>query len=119
MPRTCESPDNERADGNNFHHHECALGSTSALDPQAVDNSEESQSSCAHHPVSRAPTCEVEDVTREGYRNGRHAPGLNHQQENPSVQKCDGRMISLAQVRILTTHSRQGSGEFGPDQSTP
>ena len=55
-------------------------------------------------------------ISRKGDRDCRHAAGLHHQQQRPSIQKRDGRMIRLAQVRILAAEIRPEHRQLGIDE---
>lgn len=61
---------------------------------------------------------QLKKVLRKDYRYRRHAAGLNYQQERPPVKKSDHRMISIAQIGVLTSDElRLARGQFGINKS--
>ena len=62
------------------------------------------------------PARQFQKVARERYRDRRHAAGLNHQQQHPSVQKSGQRMKRVAQVCILPAHIRHARRQLGIDE---
>jgi hypothetical protein len=57
---------------------------------------------------------QVDEVPREGYGDGCHPAGLNHQQQYPAIKKRECRVIGLAKIRILSADCGKSGREFGP-----
>ena len=43
-------------------------------------------------------------------------PGLDHKQQHPSIEKADGGMKGLAQIRVLAANFRPERRQFGIDE---
>src|SRR5579864_264274 len=94
--------DDEASNGDDLHHHQQALCASADFYPETVDEREYTECHCRNYPIIRRHTCEFDKVSREGDRYSCYASSLNDQQQYPSIQKSDRRMVALAQVRVLT-----------------
>ena len=59
---------------------------------------------------------QLEDIAGEGDGHGRHASGLDDEQQSPSVEECDGRVIGIAKVGVLSADCGHRGGQLGVDE---
>ena len=110
-------PGNHHAgDGDDLHHHENALRASAGFHSEAVDERERAERYGRDDPIRRVQTGELEKVAGEGDRYRRHASGLYDEQQYPSIEKRDCRVVGLAQVGVLASDFRQRGGQFSPDE---
>src|SRR6185503_16713460 len=55
-------------------------------------------------------------VTSKRDRDCCHTAGLDHQQQSPAIQKCDERMIGIAEISVLAANFRPQRCELRPDE---
>ena len=115
---TPQDSDHDHGDGGGLEQHESALHIAAGPHSEAIDRRQTQQGHGRDQPIAGGEAGNFSIVVAESDRHRRHPAGLRHQKKDPSVDECDRRMVSLAQIKILPTRARQTRCELGPDEST-
>ena len=107
----------QRGDGGDLHHHQCALRPAATFYAQAIDERKQAEGDRRNQPVLSKRAREFNEIACEGDGNRRHAPRLDDQQQHPPVEERDRGMVGLAQVSVLASDCGQCRCQFRPDES--
>jgi hypothetical protein len=106
----------EGGDGGDLEDHQRRLNAAAHGDAETVHGGEDEQRGHAERRLRKRKREQPSRVAREDEGHRRHASRLHDEQEDPAVQECGQRMIGVAQVRVLSTHSRPTRGQLRVDQ---
>ncbi len=108
---------NQKRDGKNLDHHECALHCASGPHAEAVHHRKYQQSEHRNLPVANMNAGEFQKIAREGHCYRCHPAGLDNQKQHPSIEKRRQWMVHITQVGILAAHLRHAVRQLSPYKS--
>ena len=108
----CQPRDDHGGNGGEFQQHQETLHVAAAAHTEAIDQREDDQGHHRNPCVGQRGAGQLDEVFSERRSHGGHPARLHHEQQRPTVEKGDRRMVGIAQVRILTSGFRTESGQL-------